>query len=290
VTSPGAALVAGCRFLTTIKYRVDDVMDALWQRIGMNEPVLSDPLFQRLGIGSAVLDPDGIDWLEALGQDPAMNDDLWLAARHPDWHRLECLDIPVRYALAPYSFARLALPSGDHDIDYKERRPGELSLNRVDPSLVIGGTYSRAWPATLSDDQLDEINTRASAAAPGTDTAYVKVGRLPLYLAVEGKNRVRAFRSAGKLITAFTRTATFPEPEALRLHHVAGAPSVAVSGATPGDLQPLILASATVPLLESYGVPWGPPLDADSTDGQGRPLELAPRAALTDLITHFMHP
>jgi hypothetical protein len=237
-----------------------------------------------------VLDPDGIDWLEEVGQHPAVDDDRWLSERHPGWHGLECLHAPVRYAIAPYSFARLALPCRDHDIQYKERRPGELSLSRVDPSLVIGGTYSRVWPAALSDDQLDEINTRAAAAAPGTDTAYVKVGRLPLYLAIEGKNRVRAFRGAGKQITAFTRTAGFPEPEALALHRVAGLPGHAVSSMGPGDLQVLILASATVPVLEAYGVPWGPPLEASVPDGRGRPLGPARRAALADLVTHFMHP
>ena len=290
MTSPGAALVSGCRFLTSVKYRIDDLMHALWQRLGTNEPVLSDPLFQRLGVGSAVLDPDGIDWLEEIGQHPALDDDLWLSERHPGWHGLECLDVPVRYAIAPYSFARLALPCRGHDITYKERRPGELSLSQVDPSLVIGGTYSRAWPVTLGDDQLDEINGRAAAAAPGTDTAYVKVGRLPLYLAMEGKNRVRAFRNAGKQITAFTRTAGFPEPEALRLHRVAGLPGAAVSGTGPGDLQVLVLASVTVPVLEAYGVPWGEPLDTSAADDRGRPLGLARRTALTDLVTHFMHP
>jgi hypothetical protein len=289
VTNSDAALVAQCRLLVSMKYRVDDLMDALWQRLGISHADLSDPLFQRLGVSSAVLDPDGIDWLEVIGQDPAVNDDLWLAQRHSGFGGLECVDGPVRYAIAPYAFARLVLPCRDRGREYKERRRADLSLRHIDPSLVIGGTYYRSWPAVLNDDQLGQINAQAAAADPGTDTAYVKVGRLPLYLAVEGKNRARAFRNAGKRITAFTRTANFPEPGALELHEIAGSSAVAVSDATSGDPRVLILASVAVPVLESYGVRWGRTLDR-GTDSGGRPLRDARRAALADLITYFMHP
>lgn len=289
VTNSGAALVARCRLLTAMKYRIDDLMDALWQRLGISGADISDALFQRLGVSSAVLDPDGIDWLEAVGQDPALNDARWLAQRHPGFGGLDCVDGPVRYAIAPYSFARLVLPCRDQGREYKERRREDLSLRHIDPSLVIGGTYHRSWPAALDDDQLDQINAAAAAADPGTDTAYVKVGRLPLYLAVEGKNRVRAFRNAGKPITAFTRTANFPEPGTLELHEIAGSSAVAVCDATSGDPRVLILASVAVPVLESYGVRWGRTLDR-GTDSGGRPLRDARRAALADLITYFMHP
>jgi hypothetical protein len=289
VTNSDAALVAQCRLLVSLKYRADDFMDALWQRLGISHADLSDPLFQRLGVSSAVLDPDGIDWLEVIGQDPAVNDDLWLAQRHPGFGGLECVDGPVRYALAPYFFAGSVLPCRDHGREYKERRREDLSLRDIDPSLVIGGTYYRSWPTVLDDDQLDQINARAAAADPGTDTAYVKVGRLPLYLAAEGKNRVRAFRSAGKRITAFTRAADFPEPGTLELHEIAGSSAVAVSDATSGDPQVLILASVAAPLLTSYGVRWGRTLDRGAGSG-GRTLPDARRAALADLITYFMHP
>ena len=127
------------------------------------------------------------------------------------------------------------------------------------------------------------------------DTAYVRVGKLPLYVAVEGKNRVRAFREAGKGIVGFTGTARFPDPEALELHETAdssgtGAPEIAVSYAGSGVPRVLALPSVTAPVLEAYGVRWGQALPPDAVDHSGRALGAARRAVLEDLVKHFMHP
>jgi len=285
-----AALRAACRLLASTKYRIDDFMDALWRCPEISAVVLRDPLFQMLGTSSAALAPDGIDWLEAVGRDLATDDDLWLAGRSG----AGSADNQVLYSLAPSSFTRLVLPSGTDGAEYRQVTADELALAEIDPAFVIGGTYQRGW-AFRSDRELDLINAKAAAAAPGRDTAYVRVGKLPLYVAVEGKNRVRAFRAAGKGIIAFTGPARFPDPGALELHETAdssgtGAPEVAVSDAGSGAVRVLPLPSVTVPVLEAYGVRWGQTLPPDAVDSGGRALGGARRAVLEDLVRHFMHP
>jgi hypothetical protein len=293
---PDAAdmLPAACRLLASMKYRIDDVMEALWRVPEITTAVLRDPVFRMLGTSGAVLVPDGIDWLEAVGRSPAVDEDLWLVERSGAGTAEE----PLVYAIAPYWFARLVLPSNaDSDADggeYRQFCAADMALEEIDPSLVIGGTYQRGWSRNLSARELDLVNARAAAAFPGRDTAYVRVGSLPLYVAVEGKNRVRAFRAAGKAITAFTCTVPFPDPEALELHEIvdsSGAFSgVAVSDAGSGAVRVLALSSVTAPVLEAYGVRWGRTLPLDAADHRGRPLGAARRAVLEDLVRHFMHP
>jgi len=293
---PDAAdmLPAACRLLASMKYRIDDVMEALWRFPEISAAVLRDPVFQMLGTSGAALVPDGIDWLEAVGRNPAIDEDLWLAERSG----AGSAESTLLYAIAPYSFARLVLPSnagGDADgRQYRHFTVDDMVLEEIDPSLVIGGTYQRGWSRAVSARELDLVNAKAAAAAPGFDTAYVRVGRLPLYVAVEGKNRVRAFRAAGKAITGFTCTAPFPDPEALELHQIvdsSGAFSgVAVSDTGSGAKRVLALSSVTAPVLEAYGVGWGRTLPPDAADYRGRPLGAARRAVLEDLVRHFMHP
>jgi hypothetical protein len=293
---PDAAdmLPAACRLLASMKYRIDDVMEALWRFPEISAAVLRDPVFRMLGTSGAVLVPDGIDWLEAVGRSPAIDEDLWLVERNGAGSAEE----PLLYAIAPHWFARLVLPSGaggDADgREYRQFTAADMALEEIDPSLVIGGTYQRGWSRNLSARELDLVNARAAAASPGRDTAYVRIGRLPLYVAVEGKNRVRAFRAAGKAITAFTCTAPFPEPETLELHEIVDASGafwgVAVSDTGSGAVRVLALSSVTAPVLEAYGVRWGRTLPPDAADHRGRPLGAARRAVLEDLIMHFMHP
>jgi uncharacterized ParB-like nuclease family protein len=283
-------LPSACRLLATMKYRIDDFMDALWRRPEISAAVLRDPLFQMLGVSGATLVPDGIDWLEAVGRDPAIDDERWRAKRAGTAGAVRSL----LYGLAPHSFARLVLPSGSGGGQYRRLAAADMALATIDPSLVIGGTYQRGWPAVPSACQLEEINAKAAAAPPGLDTAYVRIGRLPLYVAVEGKNRVRAFRAARKAITGFTVTARFPEPEALELHEIEDSSGAAVPDAALSDesgaVRPLVLPSVTVPVLEAYGVRWGPRLPPEAADHDGRPLSAARRAVLEDLVRHFMHP
>jgi hypothetical protein len=133
----------------------------------------------------------------------------------------------------------------------------EAVLKSVDSSLIIGGTWYNYPPGIRAEGELDKINAGAEAAERGWDTAYAKLEPLPLYEAYEGKNRVRAFQSAGRDISAFTSARHFPPAGQLMLHDVARSSFPAVSDMTTRKDYVLVLPSVTVPLLESYGVPWG---------------------------------
>jgi hypothetical protein len=160
-------------------------------------------------------------------------------------------------------------------------------LADVNPFLVIGGTHYRTWPATLSDVSLAAINQTARTSTPGSDTAYIRLDSLPLYVAYEGKNRVRAFRAAGQNISAFTYINNFPDATTLQLHEVAGSPSFAVSDMTTNELHALILPSVIVPLLESYGVPRGKRISLGMVRCR-RSLKRAQRALQSALLSHVM--
>jgi len=265
-------------------------MDALWRRPEVSAAALRDPLFQILGTSGATLVPDGLDWLAAVGRDPSIDDHSWLATRTGAASPAGSLSPgSLSYAIAPRSFARLVLPSGADGGQYQRPRAQDMALAQIDPGLVIGGTYQRDWLAVPGSRELDLINAKAAAAPAGVDTAYVRVGELPLYVAVEGKNRVRAFRAAGRAITGYTSTQRFPGPDALQLHEIAGSPDVALRDDC-GALRVLALPCVTVPLLEAYGVHWGRTLPPDAADGSGQPIRAARRAMLEDLVRHFMHP
>ena len=264
---PTTALADPCRQLVSAKYRIDDWLDAR-QR-----------LFRGYSRGSRSIASDIDDWLQDIAQKRAVDDKLWLAARHPNIPEPEAPTRhhgtpedppwdPPPYALAPDDFIKLVLP-GVQMIPYQE---SDGVLRSVDSSLVIGGTYERYNSEAASLEDLDRINAR------GGQAEYAKVGSLPLYIAIEGKNRVRAFQLKGKPISALTWSWYFPSADALELHKVVGSGIFAISGPT-SDRRILILPSVTVPLLTSYGVRWGRRLGRGVTGRCARKFERRRREA-----------
>jgi hypothetical protein len=269
---PTTTLAAACRQLVSTKYRIDDWLDARHR------------LFRARGWGrgltSIVSDID--DWFQYIAQNQAVDDEhravddeLWLAERYPG---------PVRglpresdlFALKSYDFLEHVLPGVRTDI-YKE---SDGVLRDVDSSLVIGGTSRPYNSEAASWEDLDRINAEG-------DALYAKVGSLPLYYAIEGKNRVRAFQLKRRSISAFTCSCCFPRADALELHEVVGSGIYAVSSTKFGGLQPLILPSVTVPLLTSYGVRWGRRQSRGVTGRGARKFEHDRRKALYYLASSW---
>ena len=169
-------LIENCKRLCSVKYRIDDFIDTLRNR-GFT---VGDEAFTSLAV----------DWLDEIDLNPALEDEVWLNARAPGINPPRralytvCTMRTVDFAECVLPFFRLYTAGSDG-----------LVLADVDPFLVIGGTHYRNWPTTLSDGTLAAINETARTSTPGADTAYIRLGRLPLYVAYEGKNRVRAFRA-----------------------------------------------------------------------------------------------
>lgn len=271
---PTTALADACRQLVSAKYRIDDWLDARRR------------LFRGCSWGRGSIASDIDDWLQDIAQDPAVDDKQWLAARHPNipepkaptrrrgtpeeppWE-------PPPYALKPGDFIKQVLP----EVQWSTYKESDGVLRDVDSSLVIGGTYERYNSEAASFEDLDRINTR------GGQAEYTKVGSLPLYIAIEGKNRVRAFQHKEKPISALTSALCFPPADALELHEVVGSGIFAISGPTSNDPQILILPSVTVPLLTSYGVPCGRRLGRGVTARHARRFEHDRRQARSKLAS-----
>jgi hypothetical protein len=282
---PTGKLIENCRCFVSVKYRIDDFLDTLRSR------------------RSGSVEQHAVDWLDEVARNPEVDDKLWLRARNleprqPEHARytrpapvsgdiLEAIRVlsegyDDRNDLVPWTFVECVLPFTR--LRYPKR--GDLELCHVDSSLVIGGTTSSRRVRPVDKNVLDRINAEAESSPPG-DTAYAKVGALPLYIAVEGKNRVRAFRSAGRYISAFTYSCYFPDARTLRLHEVAGSPTPVLSEATSDYCRALILPPVTVPLLESYGVLWGQRLSRGRMRNR-RALKRARRDVQAKMISDYM--
>jgi hypothetical protein len=271
-----AALADHCGRLVFMKYRIDDFMDTLWQRYGADD---------------SVLESHGIDWLEEVAQDAAMNDNpavrdfFWPLVRNPEFYSLECVNYFNRYALDPWHFVRRVLPAAV----YEGYHSADLVLQDIDPSLVIGGMYYRNYSEDLSEDKLEQLNERVRESSSGPEHAtYLQLGALPLYIADEGKNRVRAFLKARKPISAFTTSIPLPSAGALILHEISRSSAVTIANFSTGGSWQLPLPAVTVPLLESYGVEWGPRFLLDAT--YTRELERQRRDSLVKLVKGYMIP
>jgi hypothetical protein len=266
--TPAGSLADSCRRLVSVKYRIDDWLDARRRRFGYDDRTLEREI---------------VSWVDKIERKPFANDSLWLLIHHLGAHESGNPANVARYALRPQAFVKRVLP-GARIGTYRSR---DVSLEYLDPSLVIGGTYIRRWPETLTPAELDQINASTVASGTQYDAVCSRIGSLPLYVSFEGKNRVRAFLHARQDMAAFVYTGIFPSAKTLELHEVEGSATVAVSNTAHGHLRVLILPSVAVPLLTGYGVPWGRRI------GPGRAaqrLERARREGLAKLVTKDMSP
>ena len=262
------SLVDSCRRLVSIKYRIDDWLDARRLRFGYEDRSLEREI---------------VNWVDKIERNPQVNDSLWLLMRHLGAHDSENSAAMARYALRPSAFVKRVLPGAR----IGAYRSGDVALQYLDPSLVIGGTYSRRWPETLAADELDQINASTIESGTQYDAVCFKIGSLPLYVAFEGKNRVRAFLHARQDMAAFIYMGKFPNADKLELHEVEGSATFAVSNTASGSLRVLILPSVAVPVLTSYGVPWGRRIEPGET---AQMLARTRREALVKLVTKEMSP
>ena len=209
------------------------------------------------------------DWLvegNALGERRSLIGDGFAAwrtwqARLPssyvspaDFH-----DGPWREVPEPCQFLAAALPGADFGpvrFDRAHADLGNRPWTEVDSALVVGGLWRRpevpdpweGWRAVLA-----KINE-------GGGAQYAQVGSLPLYAAVEGKNRVSLAQRLRSPVTAEVAAAAFPEAGCLRLHRVRPwhTVAVAVSQGDDGEPQYLPLPEESTAVLTAYGASWHP--------------------------------
>lgn len=155
-------------------------------------------------------------------------------------------------AILPATFCSVALPFSDPLFDYASMVP-----ESVDPRLVISGTY-RTYPNSADPHEaMDRSN-----ALVDEDARYhaelprlAQIGNLPLYVAIEGKNRVKLFKQHRSTMRAMVTKTHFPSPHELRLVRLWPFGVHALAHGTSTRILPF--PTCTVPLLRAYGVPKG---------------------------------
>jgi hypothetical protein len=255
-------LARRCRQLVATKYRIDDFMNVL-----------------RRSFGSEALDSAGVDWLQEIAPNPSIDDNTWLSSRYPKFENLEVENGLECYAIDPLSFVQAVLPVTTRVL-YSS---ADLVLRDLDPSIVIGGNY--AWHSeTIDKSKLERLNAEVRELGPQWSEAavYLQVGTLPLYIAIEGKNRARHFLKAHMNISAFVASIPFPEAKSLSLIKLRNSHTPFIYDPSTDDYVILVLPSIVVPLLTGYGVKWRwefPPRTG---------LEPLWRESLTRLIERYM--
>lgn len=158
---------------------------------------------------------------------------------------------PGEFCLAALSFA-----------DAASRATGEMTPEDVDPRLIIAGTWNKYSPTGWAEgiDPVEVMND--SDAMAKEETAHhsftpqlAKIGNLPLYVAIEGKNRVTLFKQFRRTMRAMVIQTHFPAPQDLELVRLW---PFGVHALKYGEsIEILPFPAYTLPILEAYGVPKG---------------------------------
>ena len=156
--------------------------------------------------------------------------------------------------MSPSTWLRLVLPFADPAYDYKS-----MLVQTISPFQVVSGNVrDRRFdtPATAAKimTESDRLALAGDPLASPETPRYAKIGNLPLYCALEGKNRVVCFRTAKRPMVVFVTPTHFPLPQDLLLERVWPGNFVALRC---GDRAFLIPAPEAVSVLLAYGVEFG---------------------------------
>lgn len=157
-------------------------------------------------------------------------------------------------AVCPAHFIRMALPFSTHYYHYDEMEPAT-----VDPRQIVSGTYndySATWgftpnPAAQTMDWSDGLATEENKYS-SQSPRVCQIGCLPLFVALEGKNRVELFKRHERQMKVLV-TPT-PYPAAIDLTLSRSFPFGIYSLAYRGRRAVLPFPKNVVPILQKYGV------------------------------------
>lgn len=156
--------------------------------------------------------------------------------------------------MSPSTWLRLVLPFADPAYDY-----ASMPVETISPFQVVSGNVRERrfdTPATAAKI-MAESNRLALAGDPHASPEtprYAKIGKLPLYCALEGKNRVACFRTAKRPMVVFVTPTHFPAPHDLLLERVWPGNFFALRN---GNRSFLIPEPEAVSVLLAYGVEFG---------------------------------
>lgn len=157
-------------------------------------------------------------------------------------------------AIHPGKFVTQMLPFTETYYDYDRMQPEYLN-----PLLIVSGTYNdyspnphfTPLPAVEVMDRSDARATQQKKYDPNSPRVC-KVGDLPLYVALEGKNRVELFKSANREMKALVTEVFYPAGSELTL--IRSRPFNVYSLCYRGEAIVLPEPNIALPLLQAYGV------------------------------------
>ncbi|HEX8368498.1 MAG TPA: hypothetical protein VF604_08150 [Pyrinomonadaceae bacterium] len=154
------------------------------------------------------------------------------------------------YSVAPWHFINPIFPFYSYDFEQ------EPTTEELDPFQIVGGTYQSYKNENDGSEKVCDILNSGSFDDPGK---YEKLGELPLYLAREGKNRVRLFQKHNRKVKAKIVHWTLSPPTSLRLYRTLLSRQYLLSCADhrfihKEDTIILPFPDVTVPLYQAYGV------------------------------------
>jgi hypothetical protein len=153
------------------------------------------------------------------------------------------------YSIAPWHFINPIFPFYSYDFEQ------EPTMEELDPFQIIGGTYQSYKDENDGSEKVCDILNGGSLDTLGK---YEKFGDLPLYLAREGKNRVRLFQRHSRKVKAKVTRYTLPLPGSLRLHRMFFNREYFLSCTDSrfihkAELIVLPFPEVTVPIYQAYG-------------------------------------
>lgn len=178
----------------------------------------------------------------------------------------------TKIAIAPATFVWYALPFSYHCYDGSSPEPPELIS--VNSCYVVGSTYKYYFNESNDIESIVNFLDKETAKSQFSICAayYFRVGKLPLYIANEGKNRVLIYQQAYRQIMAWVMQFNFPAPKDLFFHRIAPFGLFAIScrqrittlhksnEVLNGGLYILPFHQLVLPLLKAYGVKEGRPV------------------------------
>lgn len=157
-------------------------------------------------------------------------------------------------AVCPAQFVKAVLPFSTTYYHYDE-----MQSVSVDPSLVVSGAYNdysstryftptppeqtMAWSDSLATEE-----NKYSTQSP----RVCQIGTLPLFVALEGKNRVELFKQHNRPMQVLVTPTPYPAASELRLFR--SFPFGIYSLAHRGQREVLPFPKSVVPMLQKYGV------------------------------------
>lgn len=154
-------------------------------------------------------------------------------------------------SIFPAVFAETIFP-----FSYLNYSDDSNQLMELDPNLVIGGRYN-SYEHEIYNEQyvIEKLNGITEKGKNHFEAArYCKIGNFPIYVAIEGKNRVSLFKNHEKSIKAWVTNVVYPLKEDLVIKKTKPFGVHYLESKSKKKSKIVLFPFLTLSILEQYGV------------------------------------